>query len=512
MSKKSSHKYWKFYLKSIILLTIIFVVFISCTPAVISSKKTIKDKKLNNNDSLINSANIEKKKFTPKKKIKESYVKYKYLDNIKNDEPVRVGIIEGYKKVIFKLYGNYILRNSRGKRIFSIQDSKEKWKVIISGSKIVLGNEKKKAIIELDQKVILIPESKNSYIEISSVKVGKGWSWQKKKTRKYRGGFEFVKIGKSITAVNVVSIDNYVYGVVPYEMSSKSPLEALKAQAILARTNAFSTIGQKYRGKPYSITADVFTQVYGGISNETYLTNKAVDETKGLILVHNNKPIEAVFHSVCGGYIERNDMVWSGKKKEYLSEHPDIPISDIKLRNKFSNLSNESIFKNWIQSSPACYCNMDARKGFAPALKYAKKYFRWEKKYKRKDLEKIIKRKSGKDIGTLKNIIITKRGKSGKARTIKIIGTKRNINITKELNIRKTLSKNYLYSANFYVEKRGVNKNGIASTFIFKGAGFGHGAGMCQIGAVGMALDGNDFEDILKFYFDKTEIKNIVSR
>jgi len=260
---------------------------------------------------------------------------------------------------------------------------------------------------------------------------------------------------------------------------------------------------------PVIITADVFTQVYGGIGNETYLTNKAVDQTKGLILTYNSNPIEAVFHSVCGGYLEQNDMVWSGKKKDYLIAHPDIPYSKISLRNKFSNLSNERIFKNWIDSKPACYCNMSARKGFSPALNYAKKYFRWEKKYKRKTLEKIIRKKSGKDIGILKNIIITKRGKSGKARTIKIIGSKRNLNITKELNIRKTLSNNYLYSANFYVEKQGTNKNGIASTFILKGAGFGHGSGMCQIGAAGMALDNKNFEDILKFYFEGTQVMRI---
>jgi len=505
------------FLKSIFViylfsLLLFFSLIFSCTPAVVIQNAKNKDE--NKKDSL---KQVSIKKNNTKKNIKPKVIfnqkktsKYNYLETINNAKPIRVGIIEKYKKILFQLHGNYTLKNKDNKRIFSITDSKVKMQIRVVGSKIILGNEKNKSIIELSEKIILIPESKGCFVEINSVKVGKGWSWQKKKTRKYRGGLEFVKIGKTITVVNVVSIDNYVYGVVPYEMSSKAPFEALKAQAILARTNAFSTIGRKYKGRPYSITADVFTQVYGGIGNETYLTNKAVDDTKGLILTYKNKPIEAVFHSVCGGYLEKNDMVWSGKHKKYLVAHSDIPFADIKLRKQYSDLSNDRIFKNWIDSKPACYCNMNARKGFDPALNYAKKYFRWQKKYSRKELEKIIKKKTGKDIGTLKNIIITKRGKSGKARTIKIIGSKRNINVTKELNIRKALSKNYLYSANFYVEKHGVNNKGIASSFIIKGAGFGHGVGMCQIGAAGMALDNKNFENILEFYFEGTEIRRII--
>jgi len=142
-------------------------------------------------------------------------------------------------------------------------------------------------------------------------------------------------------------------------------------------------------------------------------------------------------------------------------------------------------------------------------LDFAKKYHRWEVRIDRKKLESTIKSTTGTDIGTLKEIVVVGRGPSGKAKSVKITGSKNSVTINKELNIRKQLSKPPLYSANFYIEKENAGKNGLSETYVFKGAGFGHGAGMCQIGACGMASEGKNYSEILSFYFQGSKIAEI---
>lgn len=479
--------------KSIYVMCFVFVsiFFWSCTPAVKKDdRKSLSVKK---------PASVIKK--MKKKVVKKKPVKKKkpddfalFLDKKKN---VRVGLAEGKRKVGFKMDGAFTVFDLSGRKILRLGKSSFKW-VVKAGAddKVVMENLKTGQKIILRNRIILTPEAEECSVVLYKMKQGKGWHWEKNKRGRYRGRIEFVKIGSSLTIVNELPIDYYLYGVVPSEMSASSPQEALKAQAILARTNVYSNIGRKYKGKPYSLFSDVYSQVYSGKGREDKRSNRAVDETSGKILTYKGRPVEAVFHASCGGFLETNSMVWSGKAKPYLPAHPDMPLHITGYR----DLSSESVFRKWINSSPAAYCNMSKRK-FPRGLNYAKKYFRWQKKFSRRDLEKVIKRKTGKNIGTLKNISILKRGKSGKARVVKVIGTKCNVNIVKELNIRKKLSQRPLYSANFYVEKRKVNRNGIAEEFVFHGAGFGHGAGMCQIGAVGMALDGYKYQDIVRFYF-----------
>ncbi|MCG2760933.1 MAG: SpoIID/LytB domain-containing protein, partial [Candidatus Delongbacteria bacterium] len=336
---------------------------------------------------------------------------------------------------------------------------------------------------------------------IGKVQSGKGWHWEQTKNRSYKGTIEFINLKGYITVVNEVGVEQYLYGVVPSEMPVNSPIEALKAQAILARTNIYSKVGRKYKDKPYSLSSDIYSQVYTGIDNISDRTNKAVDDTRGMILTYNDKPIEALFHSVCGGYLESNDVIWGSVKLPYLQSKP-CSASDVF---QYGDLSKESNFKKWIDSRPDSYCNLEW-KTVDPSLNFAKKYFRWETKIKRKELENIIKFSTGVDIGNLKDIIIQNRGHSGKAKSVKIIGSKNSVTINKELNIRKQLSKPPLYSGNFYIEKKNIDKNGYAGEFIFRGAGFGHGTGMCQIGSCGMASEGKDYEEILKFYFPKTKL------
>ena len=462
---------------------LIFFIFISCTPITQEKNISIKEKIK------------EKIAIKPKPRQKQIVIPEKPL--VKSSKNVRVGLVENEKKIIFTFKGSYSIYNEH-KMIFKKKQSTDTWKAYLTKDKILcVENINSGEKVAVNNKIIFKPEQIASYIKLGKIKSGKGWHWENTKSRSYKGNIEFIKFKNKITVVNDVGIEQYLYGVVPSEMSALSPFEALKAQAVLARTNVFSDLGKKYKNKPYSLYSDVYSQVYTGISKTHERASKAVDETRGLILKNNGRPIQALFHSVCGGHLESNDVIWSGNKLSYLPSKPDR-LSGLE---KYNDLSNERLFKKWIDSRPDAYCNL-ADKKVDKALNYAKKYFRWTKKYSRKKLEQMIRKKTGKNFGTLKDIKIIKRGKSGKVISVKVIGTKSTLTISKELSIRKKLSSPPLYSANFYVVKSGGN-------FIFKGAGFGHGTGMCQIGACGMASLGKNFIEILKFYFPNTELNNI---
>jgi SpoIID/LytB domain protein len=172
-----------------------------------------------------------------------------------------------------------------------------------------------------------------------------------------------------------------------------------------------------------------------------------------------------------------------------------------------SSLQDEKKFRKWIDSSPDVYCNT-IRKKVPSSLNYYKKYFRWKFEYDRKELEEIIRNKTGEDFGLLIDLIPLKRGVSGRIIELEIVGTKKRFVISKELAIRQALSKSTLYSAAFYVIKQGGSRNR-PKKFILKGGGWGHGVGMCQVGAGVMAYLGKKFAEILKHYYRCIALKTL---
>ena len=469
---------------------LLFLILISCTPSVSEKGKSIQER-------IISEMSVEQ----PQKILPEEIVEQK--SDIQSKHTVRVGILDDEDKIIFSFTGLYSV-HSNNNRIFKKKKSSETWKIYPQDEKIIAENIETGESVTVIGDMIFKPEQVSSYVTIGKITSGKGWHWQNSRSRSYKGNVEFININGKITVVNEVGIEQYVYGVVPSEMPSSAHMEALKAQAILARTNVFSKIGSKYKNKPYSLSSDIYSQVYTGIENVNSRTDKAVDETRGMILTYGGRAAEAVFHSVCGGYLEGNDVVWGSKRLPYLNPKPVISSN----RSKYGDLSVEKNFRKWIDSRPESYCNLD-NKDIPEGLNFARKYFRWEVKYSRAKLEKIIRSSTGIDIGSLKDITVSSRGESGKAISVIVSGSKNNITIRRELTIRKQLASPPLYSANFYVLKSGKDKSGYPENFIFKGAGFGHGTGMCQIGAVGMAISGKNYREILEFYFHGTEIKEL---
>ncbi|MBN2857579.1 MAG: SpoIID/LytB domain-containing protein [Candidatus Delongbacteria bacterium] len=476
--------------RSVLFSFLLFLILISCTPTVSEKGKSIQER-------IISEMSVEQpQENLPEEKIQEQA-------DLPSKHTVRIGILDDELRIMFSFTGLYSV-HSQDKRIFKKKKSAGTWKIYPENEKIVAENIESGESITVVGDLIFKPEQISSYLTLSKIASGKQWVWPDSKSRSYKGSIEFININGKITVVNEVGIEQYVYGVVPSEMPSGAPVEALKAQAVLARTNVFSKIGSKYKDKPYSLSSDIYSQVYTGIDHVNTRTDKAVDETRGMILTYGGKAVDAVFHSVCGGYLEGNDVIWGSKRLPYLNPKPSFS-SNIRI---YGDLSVEKNFRNWIDSRPESYCNMD-NKNIPAGLEFVKKYYRWEVKIPRSRLEKTIRSSTGVDVGSIKDISIVSRGESGKAKSVLISGSKNNVTITRELNIRKKLASPPLYSANFYVVRSSADKNGYPEYFILKGAGFGHGTGMCQTGAVGMALTGKNYREILDFYFHGAEIKEL---
>ncbi len=339
-------------------------------------------------------------------------------------------------------------------------------------------------------------------IEIANIDVGTGFHWERSDRRSYSDKIEFVlDLTGEITVINELPLESYLKGVVPSEMPASFPLEALKAQAVAARVEAVSKIGLRHPMKPFDLCDDVHCQAFSGTSKANKKTSEAVKSTSGVFMVHRGDITEAFYSGVCGGNTENNENAWTMNAKPFLRGIMDSKIKRNVMLHKKQNVIN------WINTKPEVYCNPFFRKS-PRAINYAKRYFRWKEVYSRVELEEIIKKKTKEKFGELKDLRPLTRGVSGRITALEIVGTKKTFAITKELNIRQTLSNKTLYSACFYVKKEKKGK-GLPDKFILHGAGWGHGVGMCQVGAAVMAHRDKRFNEILQHYYKGVKIKKL---
>jgi len=344
-------------------------------------------------------------------------------------------------------------------------------------------------------------------VTLQEVEVGRGFHWESKEPRTYPPELEF-RLGSDgkITVVNVVPLETYLHGVVPSEMPVHFPLEALKAQAVAARTEVLSRYGLRHLEAPYDLCDDVHCQVYRGLSKTSEATDAAVKETRGLVLSYQGQLAEVYYAAVCGGHTENVEMAWPDREpRPYLRGVLDAPAPD--LRWWGSRLSREDQVKQWVENTPDVNCNT-LRNDLPEVFDYTKKYFRWQVRYERPELEAIIRSKTGQDLGALREIMPLRRGVSGRVTAIEIRGTRKTITIDGELPIRQTLARTALYSSCFIVEKEGPPGQ-VPLAFVFQGAGWGHGVGMCQTGAGVMAQRGKKFDDILRHYYEGVELTSV---
>ena len=356
----------------------------------------------------------------------------------------------------------------------------------------------------LDDGFRLIPQTEDASVILHKVQVGKGFHWEDTEDRVYPGIIEIRIDNKGkLQAVNEVPIDQYLKGVVPAEMPASYPTEALKAQAIAARSEVMSKIGSKHLNDPFDFCAAVHCQVYTGQTSTAVKSDDAVKETMGSVITFDGDICEAVYSAVCGGHTENKENVWNSPAESYLRG-----IYDVQGGNSIPlKLENEEDLKEWIDSDHAVFCNVHHH-DTPGTLQGAVKYFRWEESYTRLELEATVRSKTGVDVGTIFGIEPLKRGVSGRLIEIEILGSRRNLKIKNELNIRRSLSKSHLKSSAFYLNQV-LDPDGIPQEFIFKGAGWGHGVGMCQVGAAVMAHMGYNYRQILEHYYTGTIIRQV---
>ncbi|HID93170.1 MAG TPA: SpoIID/LytB domain-containing protein, partial [bacterium (Candidatus Stahlbacteria)] len=341
---------------------------------------------------------------------------------------------------------------------------------------------------------------------VFNVPVGKGFHWEHSEDQLFRGKIEFrINNYGGIAAINELPLNEYLASVNSSEARPQAPLELLKAQTVVARGTALVTMGRHHFNEPFDLCNSDHCQVYKGSGVEKSKSIEAVNSTFGEVLTHKGEICDTRFAAICGGITENFENVWFEESKPYLTSI--IDAADISEIEKFFPADTEERAKNFIDAESQSYCNT-LREGLPAYLNYAKNCFRWQVSYKREELEQIIKEKTGKDIRRLLDILPLKRGNSGRIINLELKGDKRTIKIRSELAIRMALSKSCLLSSCFYVETK-RDKNGIPVSFTLHGAGWGHGVGMCQIGAALMAEQGKKYREILHHYYRDSRIKKV---
>lgn len=319
-----------------------------------------------------------------------------------------------------------------------------------------------------------VPEIEKSY--------GKG-----RETRKYTGTLIFApdNDGKLVGMVSL-GAEKLLKGVVPAEMFASAHPEALKAQSVAARNEIFSSIGVRNLAEPYMLRGDVMDQVYGGVGAEDARTSKAVDATRGTVMFYGQKIIEAVYSSNAGGYTEHNENVWDMEPRPWLRGRADA-IG--KVPTAYADGVQESELAEFLRDG------YDSPSKSAPVS--STKNFRWQKTVGVADVTKWLK-ENGKDVGRIKDVRIVSRGVSGRVKQLEIVGDKGKTSVERELNARRLFGG---LKSGLFVMRIQRDGAGYITGFEFDGAGFGHGVGMCQTGAMGLAATGTTFAEILKHYY-----------
>jgi stage II sporulation protein D len=443
------------------------------------------------------------------------------------DEPViSVGILSD-RQVNFELYGDFSIQGFKQK--FSGRFSAE-----LNGDRIICKSAKDK--IEISNEIIFEPGdiAVDSFL-IRDVPIGKQFHWQRKRTQRFSGLLKFLKDGDIVWVINIVSVSQYLKSVISSEMSAKSSLQLLKAHAIVSRSWLLAQIDKlkssegknegnylyqtdteiikwQDRGEHllFDVCADDHCQRYQGISKiSTENTTNAVEQTKGIVLMFGGKICDARYSKSCGGISESFENVWEPVKHEYLSSVVDYKFE---LENYNLDFSSEVNARKWILSNPAAFCNTNDERILGQVLvdydRETKDFYRWKVEYSQKEITELINKKSGIDYGNILDLVPLERGDSARLIKLKIVGTKKEMLIGKELEIRRILSSTHLYSSAFVVNKEGDEK-GVPQKFIICGAGWGHGVGLCQIGAAVMASRGYQFDEILLHYFKGAKLKKI---
>ena len=445
---------------------------------------------------------------------------------LKSEEPlIRVGILTS-KVINFELYGD-----------FSVLGLKDKFSGVyqadIKDDKIRCKSSKHEIL--LPDRIEFVPEDpiSESFL-LKDVVIGNKFHWERKEKQRFIYSLLLQKSGNEIIAINHIPLERYLTSVISSEMSARSSIELLKAQAVVARSwvlaqidSSKKLVNQKEKHETsvefkdelirwydredhnlFDFCADDHCQRFQGVTKIiSDASFKAINKTKGIVLLSNGEVCDTRYSKCCGGLTESFENVWEPVKHPYLSSVVDYKYEP---ENYSLDFSDEGNSEKWIRGYPNSFCNTTDHKILSHILvdydRETKDFFRWQVEYSQKELSSLLKEKSGIDFGDIIDLIPIERGDSSRIVKLKIVGTEKTLTVGKELEIRRILSKTHLYSSAFVVKKNGL---GIPEKFILYGAGWGHGVGLCQIGAAVMAEKGYNFDEILLHYFKNSQLKKI---
>lgn len=371
----------------------------------------------------------------------------------------------------------------------------------------------------------LTPVSESEcFFTLCDVTIGVEFHWQRKEAQSFRGGIEFYAADGAVTVINNINAEEYLKSVISSEMNAHASLELLKAHAVISRSWLIAQISKKGTdakngGKGmradgneivkwydrddhdlFDVCADDHCQRYQGITKAYIPTVKrAVEETRGEVLVSDGEICDARFSKCCGGATEEFGYCWEDKDVEYLKG-----VRDSADEAPLPDLTTECEAEKWIAAEPEAFCNTSDGEILRQILNdfdmETNDFYRWQVRYSQQELSDIVRERSGIDFGTIESLTPLERGVSGRISRLRIDGSKRSMIIGKELEIRKTLSRSHLYSSAFTVKR----ENG---DFVIYGAGWGHGVGLCQIGAAVMGSKGYGYREILAHYYKGARVE-----
>lgn len=385
--------------------------------------------------------------------------------------------------------------------------------------------------------------------ELLDVTIGINFHWERQEDQRFLGALKLIVEDGKLTGINIINVEDYLVSVISSEMSATASLELLKAHAVISRswllanmqtansshTEQQCTSHQHTNPNPanyleqagkldnvelikwyerdahthFDVCADDHCQRYQGITRaSTEIVKQAIAATYGQILMYNDKICDARFSKSCGGAFEEFQYCWDDIQYPYLSKQRDS-----KQETALPDLTQETEADRWIRTSPKAFCNTTDKKVLSQVLnnydQETTDFYRWRVTYAQEELSALILKRSGVDYGQIIDLVPIARGTSGRLWKLKIIGTKKSMIIGKELEIRRTLSTSHLYSSAFVVDRKDISVDGIPGTFVITGAGWGHGVGLCQIGAAVMGEQGYLYDAILLHYYINATLEKL---
>lgn len=443
----------------------------------------------------------------------------KSAPQMKKEPMVKVGIVSA-QKIHFVLNGPFLAKGEviDGEQTVELQEGGIVWQ----------GNQYRE--------LAFVPKQSETSFSLDDVTIGVNFHWQRQQTQTFLGTLRLVVDADKICAINELPVETYLSSVISSEMSATSSSELLKAHAVISRSWLLAQMKkrQEMSGKAdnffsfvrkddelirwydredhtiFDVCADDHCQRYQGIT----LASRpevvaAVKETRGQVLYDDGDICDARFSKCCGGMSEEFQYCWENLPKPYLKavrdiapDAPEVPI----------DLTDNSQAERWIRTAPDAFCNTHDKKILSQVLndydQETADFYRWQVEYTQAELAALIEEKLHLGLGDIIALEPLERGKSGRISRLRIVGSERTFTIGKELEIRRTLSQTHLYSSAFVVDAFD-EENGVPQRFRLTGAGWGHGVGLCQIGAAVMGENGYHYDEILLHYYHGAEIKKV---